>query len=117
MKKLLNLLIFIFLSLSLISQTIDTNGYNIFYHANGVKSSEGYLKDGKPDAYWKNYNEKGVLVSEGNRKDGFLDGEWKFYNSEGELYMSLNYKNDKKDGIKTTFKPNGDRILESFIDD
>lgn len=117
MKKLLNLLIFIFLSLSLISQTIDPNGYNIFYHANGVKSSEGYLKDGKPDAYWKSYNEKGVLVSEGNRKDGFLDGEWKFYNSEGELYMSLNYKNDKKDGIKTTFKPNGDRILESFIDD
>ncbi len=43
------------------------DGLTVFYHANGEKSSEGMIKDGKPEGYWKTYNEEGVLLSEGNR--------------------------------------------------
>ena len=46
---------FIFFSINLISQTINPNGYNIFYYENGAKSSEGTMRDGKADGYWKNY--------------------------------------------------------------
>ena len=63
-------------------QQIDSipNGvYTQFKHANGNVSSEGYLLNGKPEGYWKNYFETGTLKSEGSRKNFKLDGSWKFY--------------------------------------
>ena len=39
-----------------------------YRYENGTVSSEGYLKDGKPDGYWKTYHPNGKLKSEGNRK-------------------------------------------------
>ena len=30
------------------SQKIDPNGFNIFYYEDGLKSSEGYFKNGLP---------------------------------------------------------------------
>ena len=63
---------------SIAQESIDPNGYNVFYYPNGQKSSEGMLKDGQPEGWWKSYNEQGVLVSEGNRKDHLLDSVWKW---------------------------------------
>ncbi|MFA8451689.1 MAG: toxin-antitoxin system YwqK family antitoxin [Bacteroidales bacterium] len=101
-------LLFLFVSFSVFSSAqndIDPNGYNVFYHPNGVKSSEGKMRDGKPDGFWKTYNDKGVLISEGNRKNFLLDSLWRFYNNDGRINMEVNYTNGKKDGIRTLYLP------------
>jgi antitoxin component YwqK of YwqJK toxin-antitoxin module len=73
-----------------------------FKHRNGEISSEGYLRNGKPDGYWKTFNEQGQLVSEGNRKDFLLDGIWKFY-TDGNLTSEVSYKEGKRNGISKTY--------------
>ena len=57
----LRLFIIIFVSIVSLSSAqvvkeVNPNGYNIFYYDNGVVSSEGNLRDGKPDGYWKTYS-------------------------------------------------------------
>ncbi len=95
---------------------IDPNGFNIFYHENGNKSSEGNMVDGKPDLYWKTYYENGELKSEGNRKDFLLDSIWKFYDETGKLVLLINYKNGQKDGIRVTYRED-EIVAENFNED
>jgi uncharacterized protein len=76
----------------------NNNGYNKFYYDNGRLSSEGWMKDGKPDGYWKNYYENGKIKIEGNRKKFLLDSIWKFYDVKGRITKSVNYKENKKHG-------------------
>ena len=40
---------------SLLAQEELKDGFIRFYHPNGQVSSEGTIKDGKPDGYWKTY--------------------------------------------------------------
>jgi uncharacterized protein len=87
-----------------------TNGHQVFYHPNGVKASEGTMRDGKPDGYWKTYNDQGILVSEGNRKNFELDSTWKFYDDKGKIAMEINYRNGAKNGIRKTYRE--DEIIE-----
>jgi uncharacterized protein len=101
-----------------------TNGYTKFYYPDGKVSSEGLVRQGKPDGYWKDYYENGKLKSEGNRKDFLLDSVWKFYNAKGMLYLSYNYKNGKKNGFKTVYSADSKDSTkvtvmskESFSDD
>jgi antitoxin component YwqK of YwqJK toxin-antitoxin module len=89
---------------------VNSNGYQVLYYTNGVKSSEGTMRDGKPDGYWKTYNEQGILVSEGNRKNFELDSTWKFYDDKGKLAMEINYKAGKKEGIRKSYRE--DEIIE-----
>ena len=56
-----------------------------FFFENGIVSSEGILKDGKPDGYWKTYYENGTIKSEGNRVNFALDSTWMFYFQDGLL--------------------------------
>ncbi|MFN6037583.1 MAG: hypothetical protein ACK452_03875 [Bacteroidota bacterium] len=77
---------------------INKNGYNVFYYENGIKSSEGLMKSGKPDGYWKNYYSSGSIKNEGLRKNFLLDSIWKFYFENGKLNKTINYVNGKKDG-------------------
>lgn len=93
--------------------SLITNGYNKFYYASGKISSEGLLKDGKPDGYWKTFYENGFLKSEGNRKNFELDSVWKFYSDSGNILLIINYKNGKKNGIRTTFLKN--EIIEEYF--
>ena len=94
-----------------ISLTLTVNaqevkeGYNKLYYPNGKISSEGTIKDGKPDGYWINYYENGKIKSEGNRRDFKLDSLWKFYTEKGLLYLMYTYKAGKKNGYKYTYKP------------
>ena len=37
------------------SQADVKDGYTYFYYPNGQISSEGLLRDGKPDGYWKTF--------------------------------------------------------------
>ncbi len=111
------LCIFFLLSpLIVFSQEVDPNGYNIFYHDNGQISSEGNLRDGKPDAYWKTYNREGILISEGNRKDYLLDSTWMFYDNAGVLKMEINYRGGIKNGPRITYREN-ETISENFEND
>lgn len=92
------------------------NGFQKFYYKNGVLSSEGMMKDGKPDGYWRSYNENGKIRSEGNRKNFELDSIWRFYNDESKLILEVNYRNGKKNGIKTTYLEK-ETSKENFRDD
>lgn len=95
---------------------IDANGYNRFYYENGKLSSEGYMRDGKPDGHWKTYFENGTLKSEGNRKNFNLDSTWNFYSDSGQIIMKINYLDGKKNGIRTTYQED-EIVEENFIDD
>lgn len=87
-----------------------------YYYPNGKISSQGFLRDGKPDAYWKTYYENGVLKSEGNRYQYELDSIWKFYNEKGRLILDLTYKKGKKNGLKITYL-DGEKTTETFVND
>jgi antitoxin component YwqK of YwqJK toxin-antitoxin module len=80
-----------------------TEGYNKLYYANGKLSSEGTIRNGKPDGYWKTYYESGKIKSEGNRKEYVLDSTWNFYTEKGLMYVSFSYKNGKKNGFKSNY--------------
>lgn len=59
--------------ISLARESFDQNTYNVFYHPDGNISSEGVMRNGKPDVYWKTYHKKGRIKSEGNRVDYEFD--------------------------------------------
>jgi len=96
--------------------SIPLNGYHTFYYPNGTKSSEGNLKNGKPEGWWKSYNEKGALVSEGNRKNNRLDSLWIFYNDNGDTTLSINYQNGMKNGKRIQFFTD-ERVVENWLSD
>lgn len=88
-----------------------------YYFDNGKISSEGFLRDGKPDGYWKSYYANGNIKSEGNRVNYLLEGIWKFYTEDGLLYLSIDYKQDKKDGQRVTYRGKTISKKERFVDD
>jgi len=75
-----------------------------YFYENGQLSSEGGLRDGKPDGYWKSYYRNGNLKAEGNRKEFQLDGPWIFYDREGIPSSEITYSEGKKDGPSKLFK-------------
>ena len=90
--------------------------YKVFRYSNDSISSEGTLRDGKPDGYWKAYYENGQLRSEGNRKDFLLDGLWVFYSEEGDTTLTVTYQNDLKNGPRKVYL--SDEIQEdTFVND
>jgi uncharacterized protein len=114
-KILLLILLFPFLVFSQ-KDSSQLGTYTVFKYQNGKISSEGYMKDGKPDNYWKTYYENGVLKSEGNRKNFELDSIWKFYNDSGKVILKINYSAGKKNGLKTTYSAD-EIIKENYIND
>ncbi|MFM7023035.1 MAG: toxin-antitoxin system YwqK family antitoxin [Flavobacteriales bacterium] len=85
------------------SYSQDSTKFTTYYYPSGIKSSEGYITNGKPDKYWKTYYENGKIRTEGNRKNFELDSVWKFYDESGKLNSSIEYKNGKKNGWKITY--------------
>jgi len=107
----------IFLVSAVLAQdTLNSNGYNVFYHPNGVKSSEGTMLNGQPEGWWRAYNSEGVLISEGNRKNHQLDSIWTFYNSQGEISLIIHYREGKKDGTRIQYFEN-EFIVENWSKD
>lgn len=92
---------------------IKPEGYTVFYHENGNKSSEGIMVNGKPDGYWKTYHESGILKSEGNRREFLLDSTWKFYDETGKLVLLINYQKGTKNGLRVSYREN-EIIAENF---
>ncbi len=74
------------------------DGYHIFKYPNGAISSEGYIKNGKPDGFWKSYYVTGVKKSEGKRTTFLLDSVWIFFDQAGDTTEKINYLLGKKNG-------------------
>ena len=102
-NKILFLLVFAFLSLKCFSQT----GYQTFNYPNGQVASEGMMRDGKPDGFWKTYYENGQLKSEGKRTDFLLDSTWVFFSEQGDTSLIINYRKGLKNGFRYTFSDDG----------
>ena len=98
------------------NDTTFKNGFQKFTYPSGKLSSEGFIRDGKPDGYWKSFYENGNLKSEGNRKDFELDSLWKFYNENGKLILEISYKKGKKNGIRTSYLDK-ETIRENYRND
>ena len=75
----------------------------MFYYPNGQISSEGYMRDGKPEGYWKTYYVTGVIKSEGKRTNYLLDSTWNFFNQTGELVQRINYQVGEKSGYSIMY--------------
>lgn len=110
MTKKLFITVFSFLSLVMLAQN-DTNWVK-YYFESGQISSEGPLRDGKPDGYWKSYYIDGKLKTEGNRLNFLLDGDWKFYDVDGRLTLIIGYKEDLKEGQRITLDGEGTILKE-----
>jgi antitoxin component YwqK of YwqJK toxin-antitoxin module len=89
------------------------NEYITLYYPNGKVLSEGYMKNGKPEGYWKTYFTTGILKSEGNRSNFLLDSVWIFYNSVGDTTQKINYLYGKKNGY--SYEYNTDRTQPDFV--
>lgn len=99
-------------SLKSFSQT----DYHVFNYPNGQIASEGTLKDGKPDGYWKTYYENGQLKSEGNRVNFLLEGTWRFFSEAGDTTLVVNYSKGTKQGIRYTYSET-EVLEEPFVKD
>lgn len=77
-----------------------------YFYPNGQVSSEGIMKKGKPDGFWKTYYVTGVIKSEGKRTNFLLDSTWNFYNQAGELTEQISYKIGEKSGYTISYSYN-----------
>ena len=116
MKKIILVILALITCSTFAQDTSKIEGFTIFKYENGKVSSEGVIKNGKPDGYWKTFYETGILKSEGNRKNYEIDSIWKFYNEEGKLILEINYAAGKKNGIKTTYLQN-EVVKETYVND
>jgi antitoxin component YwqK of YwqJK toxin-antitoxin module len=80
------------------------DGYTIFKYPNGSISSEGLIKNGKPEGFWKSYYVTGIKKSEGKRTNFLLDSIWIFYDQAGDTTEKINYLYGKKNGWYFKFK-------------
>jgi antitoxin component YwqK of YwqJK toxin-antitoxin module len=106
MKKLFINIILTFCVSGLFAQGTETDkdGFHQFKYPNGVISSEGIIKDGKPEGYWKSYYVTGVKKSEGKRTSFLLDSLWLFYDQAGDTTEKISYLLGKKNGYSLKYK-------------
>jgi len=77
---------------------IVDNGYSKLFYPNGRISSEGLMRNGKPDGFWKSYYPTEVIKSAGNRRNHLLDSIWVFFNEAGDTLQKVSYVMGKKNG-------------------
>lgn len=81
-----------------------TDGYQVFKYPNGAVSSEGLMKNGKPEGFWKSYYITGMKKSEGRRTNFLLDSIWIFYDQAGDTLEKINFLFGKKNGWYFKYK-------------
>ena len=85
-----------------------------FHFKTGELSSEGNLKNNKPDGKWVNYYKNTKIKSLGFWKDALLDSTWMFYDSNGILILKENYKKNKKEGVIISYDSTGNMIKKNY---
>jgi len=88
---------------------VVSDGYQIFKYPNGTISSEGLIKSGKPEGFWKSYYVTGIKKSEGKRTNFLLDSIWIFYDQAGDTSKKINYLYGKKNGYYYEYKKDPSR--------
>lgn len=104
MKNCLFLVLILYLfRFSAYAQHADSMVYTRFYYSDSILSSEGWMRDGQPDGYWKSYYPNGIIRTEGNRKDFLLDSIWKFYNNKGGIQSEISYQKSMRHGANRIY--------------
>ncbi len=80
------------------------DGFQQFRYPNGNISSEGYIRTGKPDGFWKSYYVTGVLKSEGKRTSFLLDSVWVFFDQAGDTTEKISYLLGKRNGYYVKYQ-------------
>jgi antitoxin component YwqK of YwqJK toxin-antitoxin module len=80
------------------------DGYKVFKYPNGSVSSEGIMKNGKADGFWKSYYVTGIKHSEGKYTTFLLDSIWIFYDQVGDTTEKISYLFGKKNGYYFKYK-------------
>lgn len=80
------------------------DGYHQFRYPNGNISSEGTLRNGKPDGYWISYYVTGIKKSEGKRTSFLLDSIWIFYDQAGDTTEKISYLLGKRNGYSYKYQ-------------
>jgi len=111
MKKIIGLIFIVLICKISSAQENGTlnDGYKIFKYPNGTVSSEGLIKNGKPEGFWKSYYVTGIKKSEGKRTKFLLDSIWIFYDQAGDTTEKINYLYGKKNGWYFKFKKDPSR--------
>ncbi len=106
MKRIIILIFFVFICKLGSAQENKTlnDGYHIFKYPNGSVSSEGIIKNGKPEGFWKSFYVTGVIKSEGKRTNFLLDSIWLFFDQSGDTTEKINYLYGKKNGWYYKYK-------------
>ncbi len=106
MKKSLIIFVIILFGIKTSAQENEVlkDGYKIFKYPNGTVSSEGLIKNGKPEGYWKSYYVTGVKKSEGKRNSFLLDSIWLFYDQTGDTLEKISYLFGKKNGYYLKYR-------------
>jgi antitoxin component YwqK of YwqJK toxin-antitoxin module len=106
MKKILLALYSLFIASGMYGQdpAALTDGFHVFKYPNGAVSSQGLIKDGKPEGFWTSYYVTGVKKSEGKRTNHMLDSLWIFYDQTGDTTEKISYLDGKKNGWYLKYK-------------
>ncbi len=106
MKKILIIFLIVFTGINVTAQTseIIKDGYHVFKYPNGTASSEGIIKNEKPDGFWKSYYVTGIKKSEGRYTNLMLDSIWLFYDQVGDTTDKISYLFGKKNGYYYKYK-------------
>ena len=106
MKTRILIILLLYVNIVLFAQgTGEQNeGYQVFRYPNNAVSSEGVLKNGKPEGFWISYYVTGVKKSEGRYTNFMLDSVWVFYDQAGDTTEKINYLYGKKNGYNYKYK-------------
>ena len=69
--------------------------YHKEYYQHGTIKSEGWLKDGLKDGYWRFYHPNGKLSEKGHYEQGKRQDYWYFYTENGMPQQEGHYKDDE----------------------
>lgn len=94
----------ILISQGLPGQESLKDGYNKLYYGNNQVSSEGMIRNGKPDGKWISYHINGKIKSVGNRVNFQLDSVWLFYDEKGFLTDEISYLAGKRSGYHIKYQ-------------
>ena len=106
MKKIFTIVVIAVIGIICYAQENEVikDGYQVFKYPNGAVSSEGVIKNGKPEGFWKSYYVTGVKKSEGKRTNFLLDSIWIFYDQAGDTTEKISYLFGKKNGYYCRYK-------------
>ena len=116
MKGRKTIVLFLAIGLLFSLKAFSQTEYKTYSYPSGQVSSEGTLRDGRPDGLWKTYYESGQLKSIGKRTEFLLDSTWVFFSESGDTSLMVNYKKDLKNGPRFTYGKD-DILMEPFVND